>query len=277
VKIVWPMTILLIVLTGCNTVPYSGDIPSIIKVYEQKIDFAQAGISYAQCLNEVQIPEAPMLDPENESLQELIPIIRRFVLEDTTVLEKTIAGEGTNGKTSDIEVTFPSFLTFIDESRDLLGYLDRRLSLGQMSLTKNSADDQTIEKLYEHDRPGSYYGPIFGVAEGLKASHYVITSSFPRYDVSKVAVAISKTALQASYFSDELDYEAIYNCSMIGGKYDSRFNDAGSLAFEDARNAVDFSAMSVEDRKISNRDKREEMYQRYDDAKDTVRALKKLF
>ena len=284
----------LAVLVGCTLVPnvgvarwaYSSNIQVAIDGYNETIDFAQSSISYAQCLDKVAVPLAAMEDPENEMLQVLIPQFTKTVLEETVINNKPYnllltdcpVGAPESFVCPRLTVTYPSFATFITESESVVASLKTRLEQGITSLASNDPE----MKVMERHRKGLWQHNHFNLPDVFRS--YKLTAAantLPLEDgvsaMSREASHISKLALQASYFSDDLDYQSIYECSKIDGNRDPRFSGSNLLAYEDARSQVDFSTMSIEDRKVKSRDKLYNAYDRYDDAKKTIKTLEKLF
>jgi hypothetical protein len=266
-------------LLGCASIPHGGDIKSIISDYDAKIEFAQASISYAQCLDNINIPVQLMKDPENQALQKYIPQLTDLILKEKTVSEQSdqakrscVVDAPHNLICPRLLVTYPSFKTFIDESIELQNSLKTKLLAGADVLTSNDPEAAIIKN---HGN-SSTIGDMFSL-EPTPVRRYVLTSYRPDLSIDKLASRISKLALQASYFSNELDYNSIYECSKINDKYDSRFNGMGDLPFAEAQASVDFSTMTLNERKVSSWDKAEEAYNRYDDAKRTIKTLEKLF
>ena len=267
-------------LLGCASIPHGGDIKSIISDYDAKIEFAQSSIEYGKCLDTISLPNTTSNDPENLALQIQIPQLANLILREYTVEELSDdakrSGCPQDGAHSffcpKVIVTYPSFETFIEESRALQASLKRRLMRGESTL---SADDQEAVIIDNHRVSGGYGDPFSSKMREYRV--YSLTSISGGISVSKHATRISKLALQASYFSDALDYQSIYECSKISGAYDKRFNGTDGLTFEQAQASVDFSAMTEDERRISTSDKLEEIYNRYDDVKDTIKTLEKLF
>jgi len=287
-----------LVLTGCVFLPHDGDIQAIMDDYDQTVEFAQSSIEYAQCLETIKFPAVAMDDPENEALIELIPKFSKLVLEEQIVRDRYVYGSDESiichrdeieterlqtkiGKQfyvtpiceNQIIVTLPSFKTFIEESQSLQDSLRSRLVSGQFMLT---GGDQELGALQDHasslPRMPSMFPPYI-----VEDRHYLLTAYSPMFSIEKLATRISGLALQASYFSDDLDHQAIYECSKVSGVYDKRFNGKDGLNFDQAQASVDFSAMTESERHISTSEKLEEIYNRYDDAKDTIKTLEKLF
>jgi hypothetical protein len=215
--------------------------------YERHRGDAELYISYAQCLRAVEMPEQAPSEPEDIFLQEEV---ENFT---TVVLDGTPEGEPYSAE-------MLSLYAFLEDSEPLLSQFRERLESGETGITDEMRD---AHWRIEHPDAGE--------------PHYVISQPKPLWDVRKAAPAISRTALQASYFSDFLDYESIYACSNVGGRYDVRLSGTDNLAFNDARDVVDFSAMSADERKARSREKRSEMFRRLEDAKDTIEALESLF
>lgn len=281
-------------LSGCGTLPHGGEIQPIVDEYTQKIEFAQSAISYAQCLSKIPLPEDVMEDPENQALQQQIPQFIQTVLEERIISEQLINrtytqcsdpgafaisciecpadGPHTN-RCPRVMVTYPSFEDFITESQGLIESLNARSASGTLSISSDDAEYEVIEK-HEQDYPlGS---SLFG-AQQPSYTRYVLGTLEGQNEFSQLASLTSKLALQGSYFSDELDYQSIYECSNIDGVYDQRFSGTENLSYEEARNVVDFSTMSIEERKISSLDRLDEAYKRFDDARDTINALNRIF
>lgn len=215
--------------------------------YERHRGDAELYITYAQCLRAVEMPEQESSEPEDIFLQEEI---ENFT---TVVLDGTSEGEPYSAE-------MLSLYAFLEDSEPLLSQFRERLGSGETGLTDEMREAHGRIEYPDAGEP-----------------HYVISQPKPLWDVRKAAPAISRTALQASYFSDSLDYESVYECSNVGGRYDERLSGTDNLAFNDARDVVDFSAMSADERKASSREKRSETFRRLEDAKDTIEALESLF
>lgn len=268
-----------LILAGCVSLPHGGDIQAIVDEYDQTIEFAQSSIEYAQCLDTISLPNTPLSDPENFALRTQIRQLANLILRENIVSEQTSQAKRNcvpdaphNLICPRLLVTYPSFETFIDESSLLQNSLRARLLNGETVLSGKAKELEIID----NHREAATTGDVFS-SKPTPVSVYALTSNLPSLSVSRLATRISNLALQASYFSDDLDHQAIYECSNIKGAYDKRFNGTNGLTFDEAQASVDFSGMTEDERRISTSDKLEEIYNRYDDVKDTIKTLENLF
>lgn len=251
----------MIALSGCvsgitNKLPGGGDIKDAIRSYERGIKRAHSNISYAECLDKISLPKTEMESPENKKLYEMIPRFTSLVLEST---EETLDG---------VLVEYPPFELYISEGRAVQSSLKTRLGEGERSYL---AEDKDGQAMYAHRFGGN-------IRSGGR--HYLSAAKPPLHNMSILARNISRVALQASYFGDELDYEAIYECSKIDGRYDKRFGGMKGLAFDEAKARVDFSSMTLEEREggeLSSLQKALLKAEKLEDNKRKYKALKKLF
>lgn len=238
--------VICLILASCVTPPYSGDIDKIINRYGLTIIEAGRSTNYASCI------KPHVVDGFPEEQIEDIALTKTMLLAISGA--ETLSINGLSGRADTVSLN--DYIISAKQTQEEL------IALTKTPSSNDWASNERLRKITSwHDR--QFWN------RGLEHTPYH-------------ARKISILALQASYFSDERDYKAIFECSRFseaydrsGGGYDAAYNNTQFASFEDSQNNVDFDAL-VEMRKRSSREKiekAERAYEKYDQLKD----LGKLF